>query len=102
LEYAIRKVQENKIGLKLKETHELLAYADNVNLLQYNIDTVNKDTETLIGDSKEVYLEIIIEKTKYVLLVCHQKSCQNCDIKIRNRSFGILSQFKYLGTTVTD
>jgi hypothetical protein len=36
-EYAIRKVQENRAGLKLNETHQLLAYADDVNLLGDNM-----------------------------------------------------------------
>jgi hypothetical protein len=35
-------VKENQVGLKLKGTHQLLAYADNVNLLGDNIDIIKK------------------------------------------------------------
>jgi hypothetical protein len=44
LEYAIRKVQKNQVGLKLNmRHHQLLAYADDVNLLRDNIDIINKN-----------------------------------------------------------
>jgi hypothetical protein len=95
-------VQENQVGLKLIGTHQLQAYADDVNLLGDNIDTIGKNTETLIDANKEVGLEINVEKTKYMLLSRHQNAGQNRDIEIANRSFGNVSQFKYLGTTVTN
>jgi hypothetical protein len=90
------------MGLKLSETHQLLAYADDVNLLRDNMDTIKKNMETLIDASKEVGLEINVEETKYKLLSRHQNVGQNRDIKIANRSFGNVSQFKYLGKTVTN
>jgi hypothetical protein len=85
LEYDIRKVHENQVGLKLNGTHQLLDYADGVNILGDSIDTIKKNTETLIDASKEVGLEINMEKTKYILLSHHQNVGQNQDIKIPNR-----------------
>jgi hypothetical protein len=67
LEHAIRKVQENQVGLKLNWTHQLLAYLDDVILLGDNLDTIKKNTQTLTDASKEVGLEINVEKTKYML-----------------------------------
>jgi hypothetical protein len=40
LEYSIKKVQKTQVGLELGGTHQLLAYADDVNLQGDNIDTI--------------------------------------------------------------
>jgi hypothetical protein len=66
------------VGLKLSGTHQLLIYADEVNLLNDNIDTTNKKRETLTDASKKLGLEVNTEKTEDV------------------------AQLKYLGMTVTN
>jgi hypothetical protein len=73
-----------------------------MNLLGDNLDTIKKNTETLIDARKEFGLEINVEKTKYMLLSHQQNVGQNRDIKISNISFENVSQFKYLGMTVTN
>jgi hypothetical protein len=82
LEYAIRKVQEYQVGMKLNGTHQLPAQADDVNLLRDNIDTIKKNKETLTDASKEVGLEANAEKTKCMLLSHHQNAGKNHGIKI--------------------
>jgi hypothetical protein len=90
------------VGLKLNGTHQLLDYTVDVNLLRDNIDTIKKNTESLIDASKEVGLEINVEKTKYMLLSRHQNLGRNREIKIENRLFENVSQLKYLGTALTN
>jgi hypothetical protein len=47
LEYAISRVEENQEGLKLNGPHQPLDYADNVNTVGGNIDTIQKNTKAL-------------------------------------------------------
>jgi hypothetical protein len=64
-----------------------------------NIGTIIKNTQTLIDASKEVGLEVNVEKTKYMFVSRDQNAGQTREINIGNRSFENVSQFKYLGTT---
>jgi hypothetical protein len=83
-------------------THQLLDYADDVNIVGENIDTIQKKTKDLLDASKEVGLEENPEKIKYMLVSRCQKAGQRQSTKIGNRSLESMAKFKYLGTTLTD
>jgi hypothetical protein len=101
LKYVIKKAQENRVGLKLNATYQLLVYADDVNLLRENIGTIKKNTETPTDVSKEIGLEVNVETTQYMLMSRKQNAGQNHDMKIGNRCFENVAHFRYSGMTVT-
>jgi hypothetical protein len=88
--------------LKLNGTHQLLVYADDVNILGGSIHTVRKNTEALAIASKEIGLEVNAEKTKYMVMSRDQNSGQNSNKQIGNKPFQAVEQFIYLGKTITN
>ena len=56
-EYAIRRVQVNQHGLKLNGTHQLLVYADYVNILVESVHNIKENEEGLKVAGKEIGLE---------------------------------------------
>ena len=67
LEYVIRRVQVNQDGLKLNGTHQLLAYADDVNILGGSVHTLKENAEALVAATRETGLEISPDKIKHML-----------------------------------
>jgi hypothetical protein len=81
------KVQENQVGIELNGTLQLLAYADDVNLLEDNINTIRKTPEKLFNATNEFGVKVNVEKCKYTLLSRHQNVGQNGETEVANRSF---------------
>ena len=66
--YAIRKVQVNQDGFKLNGTHQLLAYANDVNILGGRIHTLKENAEALVAATRENGLEVSADKTTWSCL----------------------------------
>jgi len=54
--------------LKLNVTHQLLAYADDVNILGGSIHTLKESAEALVAATKETGVEVNADKTKYMVM----------------------------------
>jgi len=102
LGYAIRRVQVNQNGLKLNGTHQLLVYADDVNILGGGIHTEKKNAEALVAATKEIGLEVNVHKTKYKVVFRDQNAGRIHSMKMDNIPVERVEEFKYLGTTITN
>jgi hypothetical protein len=98
LENAIKGVQVNLDGLKLNGTHQLLFYADDVNVLDGSVYAI-KNTEALVVASKETGLKENADKTKYIVMYRDENAGRSHNIKIDNSSFEKVEEFKYLTLT---
>jgi hypothetical protein len=93
LEYTIRRVQINQEGLKLNGTHQLLFYADDVNILRGILHPIKKNKDALVVASKETSLEVNAGN-EYMVTSRDQNAGHN-NIKNHNESFERVEQFKY-------
>ena len=95
LEFAIRRIQVSQDGLKLNGTHQLLVYADNVNILGRSLRTLGEDTAASLVAIKE----IVLDKTKYMVKSRDQNAGRSHGMKNDNISFERMEDFRYLGKT---
>ena len=95
LEYAIMRVQVNQDGLKLNGTHQLLAYADDVNILGGSAHTVKENAESLVVATKEIGLEVHADNTKCMIMSRDQNAGRSYSMKTENSSIERVEQFKY-------
>jgi len=102
LEYAIRRVQVNQDGSKLNGTHQLLAYAEDFNILGGSIHNLKENAEALVPATRENGLEVSADKTKYMVMSRDQKAGRIQSVRIDNNTFERVEGLKYLGTTLTN
>ena len=61
-----------------------------------------ENAEALIVASKEIGLEVNVDKTKYMIMPRDQNAGQSHSMKIDDGSFERMEEFRYLGTTLTN
>ena len=88
--------------MKLNGTHQLLAYADDANILGGSIRAANENAEALVVAAKETGLEVNADKTKYMVMSRDQNAGRTHSVKIDNSYFERVDEFKYLGATLTN
>jgi len=88
--------------LKLNGTHQLLAFAIDVNILGGSIHTLKENAEALVAATRESELEVSADKTNYVVMCLDQNPGQIQSARIDNSTFERVEEFEYLGTTLTN
>ena len=83
-------------GLKLNGTHQLLAYADDVNILGESIHTLKETAEALVAATREIELEGSVDKTKYMAMSREKNAGRIHSVRIDNSAFERVEEFKYL------
>jgi len=86
--------------LKLNGAHQLLVYADDVNISDRSVHSIRKRTEARAIASKKMGLEVNVVKTKYRVMSRDQSAGRSHNIKTGNNSFERMGKFIYLGTTL--
>jgi len=84
---AIGRVQVIQDGLTLNGKHQLLVYADGVNILGGSAHTVKENAGSLVVASKGIGLEVNADKTKYMVMSRDQNAGRSHSIKNDNSSF---------------
>ena len=73
--------------MELKGRHQLLAYADDVNILGGSVHIVKENAETLVVATKEIGLEVNADKTKYMVMFWYKNARQSHSMKSDISSF---------------
>ena len=68
------------MGLDINGTHQVLAYADDVNLIGDDIRTIKRNADMLLNGYKDIGLAVNTGKTKYMEIGRHRGMRGNAPI----------------------
>ena len=88
--------------MTLNGTHQLLAYADDVNILGGSKHTLKENAEALVAATREIGLEVNADKSKYMVMPRDQNAGRIQSVGIDNSTFERVEEFKYLVKTLTN
>jgi len=60
--------------LKLNGAHQILVYADNVNILGGSMHTIKENAEAVVMANKEIGLKVYADKTMYMVMCRDQNA----------------------------
>ena len=102
LEYAIKRIQVNQDGLLLNGTHQLLTYADDVNILGESVHTIKENAEALVVAIKEIGLEVNADNLSSWSCLEIRVRDEVHNIKTGNSSFEKVAYFKYFCNNINE
>ena len=73
--------------MKLNGTHQLLAYADDVNILGGSIHALKENAEGLGTATRKIGLVVSADKTKYMDMSRDQNAGRNHNVRINTSTF---------------
>ena len=96
LEYVIRKAQETILGPDINSNHQVLAYADDVNLIGDDIRTIERNADVLLNACKDIGLAVNTVNTKYMKIGRQRGMIANEHMRIGSQYYDKVKTCKYL------
>ena len=67
-----------------------------------NIHNLKENAEALLAATREIEMEVGVDKTKYMVMSRDQNAGRIQSLRNENSTFERVDEFKYLGTTLTN
>jgi len=94
LDYTFRRDHANQDGLQINGKHQLLAYADSVNILGGSIHTQKENTESLVAATRKIGLDASADGSKYMVMSRDQIAGRNQCVRTDNNNFQSMEGFE--------